>query len=354
MALRGLPGSRKAKGAQLQSAIEHDRIYGMLSSQSGGVTGAESFHGSFTPTTSQTPFLVTRDPDNANKVIVGTDRAHARYGYEDWILGDLELQKTTAETLTITTAGVVYYDISTNPNTASATLKNAATLPATGTCVLLAHVGFASSKITTLTQVQWGNIMVRQPRWADLMYYTAVNATSTSTIALTADPQLDKYVPIRWRTGHGGGPWTYGIIMATTASLLTIGGPAFPLATNIGQIQYGRPELVTQFDIILPGKYTLSGAIQPPIYWRAPGYAYMVHCGAIAQRGTAVVNVDIGSAGSVLSTGMTMTGSWVNCGNVVIHSSRYSTQVDEAIELTFTSTDADDEDLSCSLTFVSA
>jgi len=181
--------------------MEHDRIIGALAGQSNGVTGESSFQGHFTPTTAQTPFLVTRDPDNANKVIIGTDRAHARYGYHDWITGAMLLEKTTAETLTITTAGLVYYAIDTGEETATPT--NAAVLPSTGINVPLAKVGFASSKITSITQIQWGNIVL---------------AATAVPVQITAKVAYNKYTVDVFGNGRfedDGTPYTATIEDAT-------------------------------------------------------------------------------------------------------------------------------------------
>jgi hypothetical protein len=104
------------------------------------------------------PFAVTQGP-STNLVYVG-DNIRNTLGVTDFIdLHPTHVQKTTRESLTITVTGYVYYQI--RRDTQVVSLLNAAALPtanATTGYVPLAYVTFSGGAVTSIVQIQYGNI----------------------------------------------------------------------------------------------------------------------------------------------------------------------------------------------------
>ena len=337
--------------------------------QSRGGVGRSGVNVPNTPRATERVFQGIVKPGSKTVLTIGLARDYTDYALTD----SIEIHGTTisvidksgaSEDVTITDDGHVYYEI--NDARTAATLKFNTSWPPSGFDAnkLYHRVGtveFVTDRITAWHQIELENIVLEEggtstgeTRWTTISEFSAATATSTSTIALDSDPVLSKYTPIRWRPSASGGTWFYAVVKSTSSSLLTILGMPLTTSQPIGIFQYGRPEMLVSYDVVLPGKYSISGYQQPPMTWRLPGYAYMVHAGAHAYRGSAVVNIEIGGTGSsVLLTGMTMTGSWVDCGDVSIHSSRYITQVDESIKVVVTSGGTvNDEDLTLNMLFV--
>lgn len=111
-----------------------------------------------------TPFLGQVNPSNAAQVVVGQQRALAGYPYRDTItIGVDALQKTTAESVTISATSYVYYAITKSGTTITATLTANATYPTQTTStfyVVLGKATWDTDHVSRWYQYWYGDILV--------------------------------------------------------------------------------------------------------------------------------------------------------------------------------------------------
>ena len=136
-----------------------------------GAGGYMSGAGQSITTHSITPFAVTLKATAPTFVIVGSERGATPYPfYKDLIYfpNGAVTKKTTLEELEITVTGWVYYHCV--PDSAGATLANAATLPLQdydNYYHAIAKVTFESGAITAIQQIQYGSIVLPGTYFAD-------------------------------------------------------------------------------------------------------------------------------------------------------------------------------------------
>jgi len=126
-------------------------------------------------------------------------------------------------------------------------------------------------------------------------------------------------------------------------------GYPFDNSTDVAEIQYGSPDCLVQYDLNLPGVYTLAYSVAPVLKWRGPP-AYLVFFGAHAEGGTAVIKASVGGT-AISSSGATMNGSWVDNGDVDINI-HYAIDQDDTLAIAASSTSGSDEDLSAHFSIV--
>lgn len=113
-----------------------------------------------------TPFLGQVNPSNAAQIIVGRDRAESGYPYDDTITIGLDtLQKTTAETVTVSATGYVYYTITKSGTTITATLTAGTSRPTQTDSTLYWIIGkvfwdATDSRVKYYAQQHYGEIHV--------------------------------------------------------------------------------------------------------------------------------------------------------------------------------------------------
>jgi hypothetical protein len=87
--------------------------------------------------------------------------------------------------------------------------------------------------------------------WTEVTAFTAT-PTSTSTITTTSDLSgtIKAGFPLKYTIG---GTTYYGIVVAITSNLITVGG--ISLSGDITALYYGNPDRMVQIDFLIPGYY---------------------------------------------------------------------------------------------------
>jgi len=108
------------------------------------------------------PWAVSQDPANANKVIVGANRASTRPDLCIVHPSNVFSKTSASSAVTVTANGVIYVTVTREGTVAVSNPAFATTLPAqTDTTIAwpLAYVTFASSAVTGIWQAQYGQIV---------------------------------------------------------------------------------------------------------------------------------------------------------------------------------------------------
>lgn len=203
-------------------------------------------------------------------------------------------------------------------------------------------------------------------RWTTIpaTSYTATPA-STSTLTMSVTSPLVVGLPVRYTISS---VVYYGIITTVTANTsIAIAGA--PMGGDVTAFAYGRPEMIAQVDIAIPGDYgaatgdVLASLGKSYFSWRF-GKAYLVAFSGVhnTAAGTTNPKVNVKVNAAAVSTNdtnlgiqLSTAGTWVDNSAVAINTSNYDINKGEAVEINCTAAGVATDgakNLTVSLTFV--